>query len=142
MSVDRLSAGYEPAFDIDAAVGRQGELLCANIAEGLRDGSVEVKTDERALATGNVFIEYECLRRGSWQPSGIATTQAEVWAFALGKPPTVLVAAPVATLLRVSRKAWQGGGKRQCSRGSHPTRGVVVSLSVLLPWLLDEERAA
>src|SRR5215475_8359534 len=76
---DRMADGYQPDFDIDAAAGRQGELLVADVIRALRDGSAEVKTDEMALVTGNVYIECECLRRGKWRPSGVMATGAEIW---------------------------------------------------------------
>lgn len=137
MSVDRLSSGYEPNFDIDAAVGRQGELLCSDIAAGIRDGSVEVKTDERALATGRVYVEYECFRLGEWRPSGIQTTSAEFWAIALGSPASVLVALPVDNMRRVARAAYAAGYRAETKRGTHPTKGALVPLNTLLLWALD-----
>lgn len=140
MSVDRLADGYEPRFDIDAAVGHQGELFTQNIAAGLADGSVEVKTDERAVATGNVYVEYACYRRGEWRPSGVQTTQAEFWAFVVGG--RVLVSAPVADIRRAAQIAFKTGRKRECKRGSNPTRGVVIPLTVLVQWCADEEVSA
>lgn len=133
MSVDRLSEGYVPDFDIDARVGRQGELFCLDVANGIRDGSIEVKTDERAADTGRVYVEYECFRRGRWEPSGIKTTQAEFWAFAIRD---VLVAAPVPNIRFAARRAFRQGFVAECKRGSHPTKGVCVPLTELLIWAL------
>lgn len=140
MTVDRLSQGYQPNFDIDAAVGRQGELFCRDIAKGIADGSVEVKTDQRVLSTGNVYVEYECVRGGQWLPSGIQTTQAEFWAFSLDN--TVLVAAPVADIRRAARIAYRLDKRAECKRGSHPTRGALIPISSLLVWALDGQAAA
>ena len=41
----------------------------------------EVKADRRACGTGNFAVEYEC----GGKPSGIETTQADVWIFFMVK---------------------------------------------------------
>lgn len=65
MPVDaRKADGYEPRFDIDASYGRQGELFVSSIIDALTGGSVEVKRDSRFAKTGNVYVEYECRKRG------------------------------------------------------------------------------
>lgn len=139
MTVDRLSTGYVPEFDRDAEVGRQGELWVDSVADALAAGTAEVKTDERALLTGRVYVEFECRTASGWQPSGIARTKADVWVFVLGRQ--VLVAAPTSLVLRVARRAWRAGNRAECVRGSHPTKGVVIPLTVLLTWALDEVAA-
>lgn len=133
-SIDRLAEGYEPNFDIDAAVGRQGELFWRDVQKALADGSAEVKTDEKALITGNVYLEYQCLRSGEWRPSGIATSSSEIWVHVIG---TVAVSAPLWQIREVARKAYQNGCQKEMMRGSHPTRGVLISLRDLLPLLVE-----
>jgi small subunit ribosomal protein S4 len=54
MRHDRLANGYVPDFDLDAEVRRQAELYVASIADALRDGTVEVKADEKARRTAGV----------------------------------------------------------------------------------------
>lgn len=121
----RLAEGYEPRWDIDRAVGLRGELHALSIREAFAQGSVEVKTDERAADTRHVFVEYECNGR----PSGVATTEAMVWAFIIGDR---LVAVPADTLLTLARKAYENPRNRvECVRGSHPTKGVRVRVSHL-----------
>ena len=134
MTVDRLAPGYEPRFDLDLAVGQQGELFVANIAEMLGSGSgeVEVKTDAPIARTGNVYIEYECLRPGRYEPSGIATTEAKIWAFVL--PANVLIAAPVENVKDIARRHYSTR-RRECVRGSHPTRGVVIPVGLFVQSL-------
>lgn len=132
MAVDRFSEGYEPNFDIDAAVGRQGELLWGDIRAALRDGSAEVKTDEKALFTGNVWIEYQCLRKGEWVASGVSATSSEVWVHVIG---AVAVVAPCWQVREMVRQAWKDGLGKEMTRGSHPTRGVVIPISQLLQRL-------
>ena len=60
-------------FDIDFDFGTQYEKSLANI---LKLGKVEVKTERDIWShTGNICIEIES--RG--KPSGLATTEAELW---------------------------------------------------------------
>jgi hypothetical protein len=130
----RHAPGYEPRFDLDAELGHQGQLFVARIADGLRDGTVEIKTDDRARETGRVYVEFACLRRppgareSAWLPSGIAATEADWWAFVLADL-SVLVALPTATMLRIARQAWKVRAQRVTThRGSHPTQGVAVPI--------------
>lgn len=140
MSVDRLANGYQPNFDIDAAVGRQGELLVRDVGQALADGSAEVKTDERAASTGNVYVEFKCLRRGYMEDSGIAATQAEVWAWVLNRQ--VVVAAPTVVVRQAARAAFKEGRKTHAPRGSHPTQGVLLPVDSLIHRLLAASQAA
>lgn len=131
MSVDRLSDGYVPDFDLDYEIGRQGELFTVDIVEAFQRDAVEVKTDEQASRTGNVFVEYECRRRDGWHPSGIATTEAVAWVFVLVRDSLMLVI-DTNHLKAVARECHKRGQTRPCSRGSHPTRGVVVPIRSLI----------
>lgn len=130
-AVDRMSDGYEPRFDLDYQVGQQGEMYVAQIADAIASGSatIEVKTDERASTTGRIFVEYECLHYGTWRKSGIASTEADLWAYVVGKD-TVLVV-PTWRLREVVRRVFheQPNLRSQCVRGSHPTKGVLVPLA-------------
>jgi hypothetical protein len=130
MTVDRLAPGYEPNFDIDFAVGQQGELFMTHVLRSLGTERIEVKTDQMAGQTGNVYIEYECRGR----QSGIATTKAEFWAWVL--PGDVLVVARVALVREVAR-AYFRAGRTHCPRGSHPTKGVLVPVGRLVAALKD-----
>lgn len=132
--VDRLSPGYEPRFDIDYALGHQGELYVQDIVRSLGTDRIEVKTDERAMQTGRVFVEYQCKKLGGWASSGIATTQAEFWAFVVGGD--TIVVCPMWRLKDAARRVWksQPGLRVECVRGSHPTRGVAIPLK----WLFAE----
>ena len=119
---DRLAPGYQPDFDIDLAVGRTGELFVARIIDSLKDGTAEVKTDQLAARTGNVYLEYECLYRSGWRPSGLATTKAGVWVMVAGN---VAIAAPTSSVQEVARRHWRSGAVKM-NRGSHPTHGIKV----------------
>lgn len=134
-ATDRRSRGYEPRFDIDYAAGHEGETFVYRIVEGIRDGSIEVKTDEKTPETQNVYIEYECKKHGEWVPSGIKATEAQSWAICLGGG--VMVATSVEVLRDIARQHYAMRTHRaSCMRGSHPTRGVIIPVRDLLWQLL------
>jgi hypothetical protein len=75
--------GYEPRFDIDLKRGKVGENKTLDIIDAINEGRIEVKTDYGVWKTGNLYIEYEKQnRQGDWVASGIASTEADYWAFA------------------------------------------------------------
>lgn len=83
MTRPRTVTGYEPRFDYDVRRGKVGEEYVGTILEAIQNGSVEVKTDYGSNKTGNVFVEFEQKpEKGEWRPSGIATSEAEFWAYA------------------------------------------------------------
>lgn len=130
-----MAEGYEPRFDIDYEVGRQGELWVASIRDALRTERAEVKTDVRASVTGNVYVEYECRHRGKWKPSGIATNESPVYVFVLAARSLALVVDTEA-LKREARRAYNAGRLAECKKGSHPTRGVLIPVQKLVADLL------
>jgi hypothetical protein len=67
-------------FDINLAEGEIAEAALRNLFTG--GVTIEVKRDFRVSETGNVAIEEA--NRG--KPSGITTTQADVWALVLDGP--------------------------------------------------------
>ena len=64
-------------FRWDLEVGQLAEQWLGDVLSG---NTIEVKRDFRASQTGNVFVEFFC--RG--KPSGIATSEADYWAFVIG----------------------------------------------------------
>lgn len=68
---------YNSNFKYDLEVGVVKEKELGKI---LSEKKIEIKYDLKALKTGNVYVEYES--RG--KPSGIATTEAEFYCFAIG----------------------------------------------------------
>lgn len=132
----------EPKWDIDKLRGDEGEQLVRQMRSAVLAGTCEVKTDTRALDTGNVYIEYQCKTAIGWQPSGIATTKASSWAFVLGR---TVVWMPTWALKNVARAH---GRKQECAHGSHPTKGVLIPVADLLPLSIaqyvtqDPEREA
>jgi hypothetical protein len=123
----------KPDFDIDLKIGAQSELWVEDICEMLaeRNGTVEVKAPKPFLREQSFYVEYECRGRdGKWRPSGISTTKAKAFAFTFGCLPGAVII-ETEWLTRAARLAFKKGFKRECSRGSNPTRAVVVSLHEL-----------
>ncbi len=137
MTYDRMAKGYEPRFDIDMAVGRQGEMFVARITEAIKSGaSIETKTDAAASKWGRVYLEYECMYGGEYRKSGIAATDAELWATVLEGD--VLIVAPTWRFRYAANKAYKSKPlRRELKRGSHPTRGVVIPIAALIDWLME-----
>lgn len=123
---------HEPRWDIDRARGEEAEQLVRRMRTALAVGSAEVKRDDRAAATGNVFLEYECRTQAGWSRSGIATTEAVNWVWVLYDM-RVIVWMPVWLQRNIGRALWADPGQRaECQRGSHPTRGVLIPTDALL----------
>lgn len=122
---NRLSEGYEPRWDLDYEVGRQGELFVRDIIESLGKDAIEIKTDEKAVHTGRVYIETQCLFRDGWKPSGITTTEADYCAYVVGG--SLVIVVPT----RLLRQAISHGIPAECKKGTHPTKGVLMSLGAL-----------
>lgn len=120
----------EPRWDIDKARGDAAEKWVSDIRAGLEgDASIEVKRD-KALSTGNLYVEYEC--RG--KPSGIATTKADLWVFVLDLDHFAIVIS-TERLKALARSFYRAGRIGECVVGSHPTKGVLIPLDrVMRLW--------
>jgi hypothetical protein len=68
------------SFLTDLPFGEKYEREAKSILEG-KDVKVEVKADRLCQKTGNVYVEI----RSRGKPSGITTTDADVWVFCLWK---------------------------------------------------------
>ena len=129
-TADRHAEGYEPRYDIDSEVGRQGSFFVMDIIDALKGDRVEVKRDLKSQETGNIYLEYECKKRGRYVKSGLAITEADLWVFVLDHGDLAL-AVSTDLLKKMGRVAFTRGQKKECQRGSHPTRGVVIPISEL-----------
>jgi len=127
---------------LDLAFGEDTELALVALFNGIQNGSIrlEVKTDDLAVHTGNLYLEYEHKPRGAidHMPSGIATTRADWWAFQVG-PVTIL--SPTSTWRDLGREAFRRGLRRECARGDNPTRGVVLPIADMLDMLPSVKEA-
>lgn len=134
---------YEPRWDIDYRTSHPSEHSVAEHLTGLALGTIEVKQDARAATTGNLFVEYQCVwHDGTWHPSGIATTEAEAWAFLLPPMPLLLIL-PTASLRVIARAAHAAGKTATTNKpGDIPTRGALVPLADLLTLATTENNAA
>ena len=114
------SGAARKGFDLDLrdAVAVENKLLDI-IQSG--NGLVEVKSDQMARATGNVFVEFEY--RG--QPSGITSTEAGWWAIEVQDDVFVLM--PTEKLRAIAQKHRViTGGDNDWSKGRLvPTRKLI-----------------
>jgi hypothetical protein len=126
--------GYEPRFDFDVRRGKVGENYVGTILESIASDSIEVKTDYGANRTGNLFVEYEQeTRQGSWVPSGIATSEAEYWAFAFQDG---VIFVTLERLRQVCRDVYledreRNVGYRRGNENSNATRGIKLPVARL-----------
>ena len=94
----RMSGGADSRFDINLLEGKLSESELSDILQ-----TVEVKKDYKTHKTGNIAVEFES--RG--KPSGIATTEAEWWAFVLVNKDfdnTVIMLLKTENLMKACRK--------------------------------------
>lgn len=123
----------QPDWDINLREGAQAELWVKSVQDLFQkgNGQIEVKAPKPFLREQSFYVEYACRGRdGIWRKSGIATTKAKVFIFTFG---SLLGGLVVETewLKRAARLAYERGLKKECTRGSNPTKAVVVSLQEL-----------
>lgn len=135
----------EPRFDIDFAEGWQAEKWVGDIREAMKFGSIEVKCDGKASETGNVYVEYQCKKQAGWEPSGLATSEAYLWVFVIGLNECAIVITRE-RLTELARRAFTyktPDGKfpfrKEEKDGSHPTKGVVISVKKMIEALLRKD---
>jgi hypothetical protein len=121
----------EPRWDIDVEYGKQGELQIDELLEWIAKGNGRVEVKRKRILDFSLYVETACDkgRRGVYQPSGIATTRAEVWVFCLGDT-GIAIMIPTA-LLRDALDDPSTRDKQELD-GSCPTKGKLVNLAVLL----------
>lgn len=112
---------YNSDFRFDLEIGNSKENELASIFQNSR---VEVKFDQKALETGNIFVEYES--RGN--ASGIATSEAEWYCYAFGDNFHLI---PAQRLKELCRKYV---GTRRDKRGgdSNTSKGILLPIKELL----------
>lgn len=132
--------GWFPQWDNDLEYGQAGEAFICEVFPEIDDGRTEVK--RKRYIDDLFYVEYECRRADGWQPSGIATSTASMWAFVIADTGLALVV-PKVTVVEVARKVWNEKPSRhkQCVVGSHPTKGVLVSFQEFMDFHLGYEGA-
>jgi len=91
---------YNKKFDIQL---KQGQKLEKQLEQFFEGKNIEVKSERHIWEqTGNLFIEYEY----KGQPSGIAATEADFWAFVMVKDEQIVITyiTPVYLLKRIARQ--------------------------------------
>lgn len=123
----------EPRFDLDLRFGKDGERFVHRLLSHIYDAPtrVEVKSDRQCGRTGRLYVEYECLRAdGQWHKSGIAATEADLYAFVLGADTGATLILPTEGLRQMVRKLGRDArNRKEETDGSHPTKGIVFSLA-------------
>ena len=115
---------YNNDFKYDLKLGQKGENLLAKILKAKGD-TVEVKTDFRALETGNLFIEYES--RG--KKSGIAISEAVWYSFVLSN--SIIITITTEKLKEICREYHQT--KRDIRGGDENTsKGILLPIDRIL----------
>jgi len=109
-------------FAYDLKVGQLEERWLARL---LQSKKIEVKRDFKASQTGNVFVEFFC--RG--KDSGIATTQADHWAFILDEE--IVVILPTRRLKKLVEEAKENG-KVVSGGDSNLSHGALVKVERLV----------
>ena len=108
-------------FRYDLEVGQSKENELAALLQG---NKLEVKYDQRALETGNIFVEYESRNK----PSGIATSEAEWYCYAFGDNFHLIPARKLKTLCR----KYIGTNRDTRGGDSNTSKGILLPISELL----------
>ena len=113
---------FNSDFRYDLKVGQLEEKW---LAELLQSKTLEVKRDFKASQTGRVFVEFFC--RG--KPSGVATTEADHWAFILNDG--IVIILPTERLKKLVAEA-QEKGKTISGGDSNVSEGALINLERLV----------
>ena len=113
-------------FDLDLAVGHQGEALVEQLLTG--GATVEVKTDLKWKETGNLYIETVCWSHNNenWYLSGLSSTKASYWAFVL-EGTTLLVPTEVLKQVVTAR-----GRAITCNIPANPSKGYLIKVEDII----------
>jgi hypothetical protein len=116
-------------FDLDLAVGHEGENLVEQLLTG--GATVEVKTDLKWKETGNLYIETVCWSHNNenWYLSGLSSTKAQYWAFVL-EGATLLVPTEVLRQVVTAR-----GRAITCNIPPNPSKGYLIKVEDILNTL-------
>jgi hypothetical protein len=78
-------AEFNIKFPTDG-VHHPDELNAYKILQKLVDGTIEIKDHNKAMDTGNLFIEFKIDKKGDGviKGSGLRTTKADYWLFNIG----------------------------------------------------------
>jgi hypothetical protein len=133
---DRISAGYEPNWDLDLAFGEQGQLIVLDMIKAIANGTIrcEVKRDRRFQDTGRLYIEHYQDRRntGIWKPSGLLHLPgSQAWAFLVNNGQGLFIVDTPWLKRAVAMAAEYQGNHVEERDGDNPTRGIAIHLTHL-----------
>jgi hypothetical protein len=113
-------------FEADLRIGKVGEALVKNYLYEEKV-KVEVKRDLKWKETGNLYIEQEVWSQVHGDvPGGFKTTDADVWAFVMGK---CVLWVPHDTLSRAVLKSEREGS---CDWSANPSKGKLITPGQIL----------
>jgi hypothetical protein len=110
-------------FKYDLKVGQVKEKELADILQG---STIEVKRDLKTKETGNVFVEYYNLR--SKKPSGISTTEAEFYCFAVEDTFHIIKT----DVLKNRCRNYLGTNKDVLGGDSNTSKGILLTIKELI----------
>lgn len=117
---------YCSDFKYDLKVGQIKEKELADI---LTNKKIEVKKDQKAFSTGNIYIEYVSRDKAS----GISTTQADYWCIYVTEETFIFVKTEDLKYIcreYIRRKHWRGSVK---GGDENTSIGVLLPIIDLLP---------
>lgn len=125
----------ESRWDRDYAYGVQGELAIDDMLDQLarRQLTREDKRKRRLDAQLYIEVEQNPLDCGRWRPSGLATTDADVWTFRVGDQSIVFVFG-VDVLKRAVEHARYLNVAMHSVGGDNPTRGYLLPVERIVRW--------
>lgn len=107
-------------FDADLAFGKDRERVFREVLD-LREGHfLELKSDQRAADTGNVFVEYSQHGR----PSGIAITECSWWTTEVVGD--VFVTQRMQRMKELARRAFRHPDRRRAGGDFNAYEGILV----------------
>jgi hypothetical protein len=119
-------------YDIDLKKGQIAEELVRYILTKDSGCKLEVKNDEKAGHSGNLYVEY----RSRANHSGLSTTMADWWAFVLGGSifNNNLILLFQKDYLKEVADFYKLRGRGTPGGDSNTSGGTIIPLSILLGW--------
>jgi hypothetical protein len=112
MKKSRVTFNRDHKFDLQLSAAREREKVLGEIFTNARLARVELKSESYQWEqTGNICVEYRCDGR----PSGISTTEADIWVHELRREDQTLMwmMFPIERIKDVTRQAIQQGRVRK-----------------------------
>ena len=120
----------EPRWDRDYAYGVNGELAVDELRKQL---TREDKRKRRHDSQLYIEVEQNPFSSGNWRPSGIETTEADIWTFTVDDSDIVFVFG-ADVLRRAVAEARRRKVMQHYTPGSNPTRGYLLPVEQIVKW--------